>query len=175
MHGSLIKQQQNCHSDIVQTNPSTLHAAMFSKNKELIKANVNVQNTNGHGALRMTSINGDIKMTELLVKYGADVNIVDSQGRTPLHYAAYFGTIEIVQILIENGADRWCIKGSFLQSQFGNSQIVDTRGFTPLHTAAYYENTEIVKCLVENGANVNATDNDGRTPLQWSQHQGHEE
>ncbi|MDR1334424.1 MAG: ankyrin repeat domain-containing protein [Holosporaceae bacterium] len=45
------------------------------------------------------------KITQLLIKCGADVNARDNQGTTPLALATRLHAIQIIQILLDNGAD----------------------------------------------------------------------
>ena len=48
----------------------------------------------------------EVKVVELLIKFGANVNLPNNSGNTPLHYAlAYHPSGEIVQILLRSGAD----------------------------------------------------------------------
>ena len=44
----------------------------------------------------------------------------------------------------------------------------DGNGWTPLHGAAYKGHEGVVELLINGGANLNATDADGDTPLDWA-------
>ena len=41
-------------------------------------------------------------------------------------------------------------------------------GGTPLHQATYGDHVEVAELLITNGANVNAQDNGGYTPMDYS-------
>lgn len=41
----------------------------------------------------------------------------------------------------------------------------DNNGYTPIHAAASYGHIELLKYLISKGGNINATDEDGDTPL----------
>ncbi len=57
-------------------------------------------------ALIETAHYNDVKMTKLLIKYGADVNYIDHHYySTPLIEAAYFNSVEVAKILLDKGAD----------------------------------------------------------------------
>src|SRR6266576_2594747 len=110
--------------------------------------------------LYIAAANGLAKVTELLIKKGADVNKANQYGWAPLHCAAADGRTEIVKALIEKGA---------------NVSAVHQNGTTPLHHAAAEGHTEIVKALIEKGANVNAAGEDKWTPLHHAAAEGHTE
>src|SRR6266576_1832720 len=110
--------------------------------------------------LYIAAANGLAKVTELLIKKGADVNKANQYGWAPLHCAAADGRTEIVKALIEKGA---------------NVSAVHQNGTTPLHFAAAEGHTEIVKALIEKGANVNAAGEDKWTPLHHAAAEGHTE
>jgi len=56
--------------------------------------------------LMLTAVQGDPKLTKLLIDHGADVNAVDPAGRTALMYAAVSDLLpaETVKLLLEKGA-----------------------------------------------------------------------
>jgi hypothetical protein len=49
--------------------------------------------------------NGQLKMVELLLEYGADVNALDSRGRKPLDDAVFAEMWPLVGLLLARGAD----------------------------------------------------------------------
>lgn len=59
-----------------------------------------------------------------------------------------------------------------IQSMFksGRASPQDTSpfGVSVLHMAVYSNNPKLITYLVESGADINATDDDGRTPLHWA-------
>ena len=48
----------------------------------------------------------------------------------------------------------------------------DRDGYSLLHFAAFYDDTEALKFLIDAGANVNAKENEGRTPLHLAAERG---
>ncbi|GEM_PF-4541723 len=129
-------------------------------------------------------------LVEALVERGADINKTDQHGRTPLMMAAEQGTTESYLWLLEqskvvqqihhvahNGnnllhalslrhntleAEAW-----FRQAlaQYSAAFRANKSGITPLHYAAWQGNTGIVTCCCEYNLGINATDQNGNTPL----------
>lgn len=93
-----------------------------------------------------------IQVIECLLKYGVEVNIPGNRGNTPLHVAACKGDLAVATYLISKGAD---IKAR------------SNQGLTPLHLAAA-GHPQITKLLLKAGADVNALDENGRSPLAYS-------
>ncbi len=115
--------------------------------KESAKRNVNYINTkdnSGKTPLHYAIENNNTKLTELLIKNGADINTKDNSGKTPLHYAIENNNTKLTELLIKNGAD---------------INTKDNSGKTPLHYAIENNNTELTELLIKNGADLNKKDN----------------
>ena len=85
-----------------------------------------------------------------------DPDVITVAGYTPLHMASRSGNAEIVQILIEAEADVTVICSSV--NDFGGLQ-------TALHEAVISRNTQVVQILLDAGANIEAENEQDRTPL----------
>ncbi len=48
----------------------------------------------------------------------------------------------------------------------------DASGWTPLHVASAHNDVEPVRLLINRGARLNATDNQGHSPLKWARETG---
>jgi len=120
---------------------------------------------------------------KLLVSKGARVCTKNDLDNTPLSYAVSMGNLHIAKLLIEHGIDinvrgwngetpifnvygldnvKFCIEHG------AKVDIHDTHTkLTPLHCAATAgnKNLEIISLLIEHGADVNALDENGKTPL----------
>ena len=74
--------------------------------KNLLKAKVdiNVLNSEGLSSLHWAVIKGNLEVTQLLIREGANIEIKDSKwGSTPLLFACQNGKTKIVKLLFENG------------------------------------------------------------------------
>ncbi|KAI5741630.1 hypothetical protein M8J76_015533 [Diaphorina citri] len=136
----------------------TLHCAASRGHRECLEtlitlcgADVDVIDTNGCSALFYAVTLGHADATTLLLQYGATPNRQDRKGRTPAHCGAAKGQFETLRILHENGANVWArnVKGDF-----------------PLHDAVQSGRRELVIWLLTQRPDaINATNNDGKTPL----------
>ncbi|VVC31089.1 Ankyrin repeat-containing domain,Ankyrin repeat [Cinara cedri] len=78
------------------------------------------------------------RITDCLIKAGADVNPEDAVLCTPLQYAAINGNIEVVKVLIDNGAD---------------VNTPNQWGKTPLEHALEEDHLKVAELLISKGAN----------------------
>jgi len=95
---------------------------------------------------------GKIEMVKQHLAAGADVNAKDGIGGTPLYIAAFYGSQRTRDLLRQHGG-----------------KTGDFDGWTPLNYAAFVGHKEIAELLIAAGADVNAKDDDGKTPLDWAE------
>lgn len=84
--------------------------------------------------------NGNLEMTKLLLKNGANVKTSPDHGKSALSYAAIGGHLEILKLLLDHGAD----------VNFSSEQDAPT-----LIYAAAGGNLKLVKLLLSHGADIN--------------------
>lgn len=71
-----------------------------------------------HGFFYFALNSDDIRLANLLIKYGADVKHVDVDGKSVLHWAASKASGRIVELLLQNG-----VKDVSLQDHQGKSAL----------------------------------------------------
>jgi ankyrin repeat protein len=125
----------------------------------LLKHGANVKSTNrlGWTALHNGAMNGNTGIVADLIAAGADAKATENfHGTTPVHWAAASGNREVVKLLLAHGADP-NVKETFT-------------GATPLIWAAASGRCRIpaIKFLVDHGADLNATDSNGLSALDWA-------
>lgn len=118
----------------------------------------------GFTALHFCAKRGNVSITKLLVKAGADVvALTSAPGSTPLHVAAEAGRSEVMALLIEAGASL--------------NYRTPGEGETPLFTSCDNGQVEAVRVLVRAGADplLTRTDELGQTflPLEAAAFRGH--
>jgi ankyrin repeat protein len=94
----------------------------------------------------LASLNGHVKIVQMLIKAKANVDAETERGNTALIWASYNGHVDIVKMLIKAGAD------------------VDAKtkdgGYTALMYAYRKRRIEIIYVLLEAGAKVTQSDRD---------------
>jgi ankyrin repeat protein len=90
-------------------------------------------------------------VVEVLISHGADVTTPDHEGNPPIRYAVEQGHTDVIELLLRNGA---------------TTDFVDRRGgSTLLHLAATNGYSGAVDVLIRAGCDVNARDEQDRTPI----------
>lgn len=112
--------------------------------------------------LGLTPFTGDVTVTPVPVKHGANATARNKLGSTPLHQACRSGQVqlEVARILLDHGAD--------VKAQ-------DKYGWTPLHEASSGGHTELVLTLLRRGADVRVQDRHGWTPYRGASFGKHHE
>ena len=98
--------------------------------------------------LRLASMSGDLETVRLLLAHGADPNL-DS----PLSEAITFDHADVAQALIAAGA---------------STDGVESTGINLLHWATITNRAALIPVLVKAGVPLNATDDNGFTPLMYA-------
>lgn len=130
------------------------------------RANVEAKDDDGKTPLFAAAV-GKQSIVKALIKAQANVNVRNKYNTAVLHSAARSGTPEVVQLLLDANADPNAIgrNPELPRSVAG--------GDTPLHVAAFHGKAGVAELLVRSGADVEARDQQGRTPLDVARRRGH--
>ncbi|PNP78495.1 hypothetical protein FNYG_08125 [Fusarium nygamai] len=130
-------------------------------------AKADARNGNGQAclhtlALRRNIIPSTCDIIQLVTSHGADINAKDYDGNTPLHLVTKYGTVEALSTFADQ-------PGLDLNAR-------NHLGKTPLHDAASLKvpGTGELDILIRKGADINALDNESRTPLDGATERGYE-
>ena len=119
-------------------------------------AQLDLDDSFGTTPLNVALENGDVPLSLLLIKSGADPNLKPRHSISGEHLATsvHLATrhSEVLKVILKHGA---------------SLTVMDDTGHTPLDWAAYDYNVESVRILIGAGADVNARDANGVTPLHW--------
>jgi ankyrin repeat protein len=133
-------------------------------------ANLNgTTNTRGATPLIRAANNGDLEMVKLLLAHGADPTIYMADRQTPIHAvlsgrAPEAQALALIRILHDAGTDPNVV------ALVNHPQEI--RGGTALHYAVRKRYKTIIKELAAWGVDLNATDQDGLTALDYTQSRG---
>jgi ankyrin repeat protein len=103
-----------------------------------------------HGKVELTFAAGNYQAAKILIEHGADVDGSDPQLLPPIAYATAHNNFKLLELLLEKGA---------------NPNPNSASENVPLHRAILNKNYKIIELLLNYGANIEATDDDGYSPL----------
>jgi RNA polymerase sigma factor (sigma-70 family) len=111
---------------------------------------------------------GHLETTQLLLDRGADASIVSRNPLqlTPLHAALFGKRVETARLLIERGSNVNIGRGGAGWPR---------AGWTALHYVAGFGLIELIEILLAHEADLNARDEEGRTPLDVAVAEGQDE
>jgi Ankyrin repeats (3 copies) len=153
---------------------------------------VNARSDGQDTAMHAAAAGGNTDILSLLLEHDADVDSRDRFGSTSLHLASYSGALSVGQYLLDHGADinardedDWTplfvcactLSGEhveFAQVLLERGAVVDARsnhGNTSLHEAVAEGKIQVARLLLKHGADVNACNESGRTPSQYTTQQ----
>lgn len=126
---------------------------------------VNSYSPEGFTPLALAAHFGHEETVEFLLTHGANINAVSKNGLgvTPLHAALYGRRVEMAKRLLAFGADVTARRGG---------KNIPRAGWTALHYAAGYGFVELIAPFIESGADLDARDEEGRTPLRVAIEEG---
>lgn len=180
-----------------------LFAAVSGRNNAGLTVDGIMNETDGLAIVKMLLENGAYPEMELFYRPAKTRGGPLSRGTTPLIAAASNGDVEVMQLLLDHGAradkpqanletpvsviagargnQDALVEGLHLLASGGANMNVmavphhlqRARGGTPLHYAVRARNDKVVAALVELGADVNASDFDGLTALDYAEARGY--
>lgn len=142
-------------------------------------------NNQGDTALHLAIKFGQSRITDFLIKSGANFNVRNEKGETPFFIycdKARFSSEKMVDFMVEKGVDNTVnvdgqtALGGIWRKQYWDSGFkllkrgapIDTKnkaGNTALHSAILDGALEVVEKLIKLGAPLNAVNEKGDTPL----------
>ena len=129
--------------------------------------------------LHLASDDGNVEVTEELIKHKADINAVGEFGATPLYHAVDNDDTEVAKVLLRHHADP-NLTGEYLLAPLSRAQSVEMAELLIDYGADldhkrvngglilnYIRYVQVAEKILKRGGNPNARSNDGRTNLHY--------
>ena len=128
-------------------------------------ADVNELLSNGMNALHISSLVGDMQVTDMLIRLGLSPNSEMAGGLTPMHLAVQSNKPNLLGMMM---------------AKKGDPNHKNAQGRTPLHWCAAVKDDrlepkarlQIAQILRRGGGDVSIQDQTGKTPLDWARETG---
>ena len=138
-------------------NQTALYLSVREKHSDVVQvlidagADIETKNDEGCSPLLEAIFLGELTIVTKLVKAGADVRAADAERNTCLHLAAYHGHTDAVRYLV-----------CFPEVDLNHQSCYNS---TALHLAVQQKHSDVVQVLIDAGADIEAKDDEGRSPL----------
>ena len=113
------------------------------------------QQLNLYGGLKPSFFYFNFRLARQLLRKGAKADSLVRDGISPLHLIAGHETEEAGRVL------EYC-------AQHANPNVKSAEGLTPVHVAALWGRLQNLKCLITNGGDINQTDVEGNSALDFA-------
>jgi uncharacterized protein len=113
------------------------------------------------------ALSGDVDVMRLLLEHGADPAIPTYAGTTPLMAAA--GVNWVYSQTFDEGPDALLEAVKLCRELGADVDAENSMGLRAIHGAANRGSNVIIEYLAAEGADLAAADNEGRTPVVWSE------
>jgi ankyrin repeat protein len=118
--------------------------------------NINIASPTGRTLLMVAVEYLNFGLVKKLVEdWGSDINATDSNGRSVLHYCCKYN----------NNANKSLEIAKYLMAKGASCNIKNNKGMNLLHFAARSNNAVLLKYFIDCGLDIDASANDGQTPL----------